>query len=178
MNQFLEDLELESGQPISRCFQCKKCSGGCPVSSLSGIMAHQVIRLAQLGRDKELLSTAGIWYCVGCKTCLVRCPNGIDVSAVLDVVRARLLGQGDLALGKLPAFHQSFLSSVRRHGRVYELGMVVGYKWRVRQWTEDKELGIKMLLKGKLALLPHRIHNRRQVERIFEQEKRGGSGNE
>ena len=174
MSDFLEFLEAESGQPISRCFQCKKCSGGCPVSSYSDVKAHQVVRMAQLGRQDQLLGSTKIWYCTGCKTCHARCPNGIDISAILDVIKGQILNSQQLPAVDLPAFHQSFLASVKRHGRVYELGMVAGYKWRVKKWTEDKELGIRMFFKGKLSLLPHRISGRQQVGKIFELQKKGG----
>lgn len=171
MNDFLESLEAESGQPISRCYQCKKCTGGCPVSSFTDIKPHQVVRLAQLDRQEQLVTSPGIWFCTGCKTCQARCPNGIDISAVLDAVKARALSREDVPLEQLPAFHDCFLASVKRHGRVFELGMVAGYKLRSKKWTEDKELGARMFFKGKLSLLPHRISNRRQIREIFEIEK-------
>ncbi|HWJ02458.1 MAG TPA: 4Fe-4S dicluster domain-containing protein [Verrucomicrobiae bacterium] len=174
MTDFLEYLEEASNQPISRCFQCKKCSGGCPVSQYSDIKAHQVVRMAQLGLEQQLTASPGIWYCVGCKTCKLRCPNGIDISAILDVVKGKILAAGTAPGADIPAFHTSFLASVKRHGRVYELGMVVGYKWRVKKWTEDKELGIRMFAKGKLPVLPHRIQGRRQLREIFNLEAKGG----
>lgn len=184
MNDFLDSLESESGQPISRCYQCKKCSGGCPVSSYADIKPHQVVRLAQLGRQEELLTSPGIWFCTGCKTCLARCPNGIDISAILDAVKVKSLNREDIPLDHLPAFHDCFLASVKRHGRVFELGMVAGYKLRSKKWTEDKELGARMFFKGKLALLPQRISNRREIREIFKIEEDfrrqlgGGKGNE
>lgn len=170
---FLEYLERASGQPISRCYQCKKCSGGCPVSAYSEVKAHQVIRLAQQGERTRLISAPITWYCIGCKTCQARCPNSIDISAVIDVLKAELLQSND-TLEDIAAFHQSFLNSVKRHGRVYELGMVAGYKWRVKKWTEDMQLGQKMFTKGKLKLLPHRIKQRRQVRQLFDLEQKGG----
>ena len=182
MNDFLDLLEAESGQPISRCYQCKKCSGGCPVSSYTDIRPHQVVRLAQLGRQEELLASPGIWYCTGCMTCQARCPNGISISAILDVIKGRALKAGDLTAESLPFFHDCFLASVRHHGRVFELGMVAGYKWRSKRWTDDKGLGARMFLKGKLALLPNRCSNSRQIREIFQIElalrkKEGGKGN-
>ncbi len=177
MTDFLDYLETESGQPISRCFQCKKCSGGCPVSAYSDIKAHQAVRLGQLGREEELISAPLVWYCIGCKTCQTRCPNGIDISAILDVIKGQVLANRGMPGKPLPAFHESFLASVKRHGRVYELGMVIGYKWRVKRWTEDKELGLKMFAKGKLSLLPHRVSGRRQVRELFQLHKVRGEIN-
>ncbi len=173
MNDVLGYLERESKQPLSLCYQCQKCSGGCPVSKLTTVMAHQVVRLAQQDQVEALIAAPLVWYCTGCKTCQARCPNGIDISAVLDVLKAKVLSEAN-KVTDLASFHTSFLNSVQRHGRVYELGMVVGYKWRVKRWLEDKELGSRMFLKGKLALLPHRIAYRRQVKDLFRLQARGG----
>jgi quinone-modifying oxidoreductase, subunit QmoC len=173
VTDFLDYLESESGQPISRCFQCKKCSGGCPVSTYTEIMPHQVVRLTQMGQKEQLMASPGIWFCTGCKTCKVRCPNGIDISAVLDVIKGQVLKQGSTQ-APMAAFHTSFLNSVERHGRVFELGMELGYKIRTKTYTEDAGLGIKMFRKAKLSLLPHRVSGRKQVKELFKLQQKGG----
>ena len=42
-------VEELSGQNLLACYQCGKCSAGCPVVSKMDILPNQIIRLAQLG---------------------------------------------------------------------------------------------------------------------------------
>ncbi len=132
------------------------------------ILPHQVVRLVQLGARARLIAARTPWVCTGCKTCQARCPNGIDISKVNDALKAAATAArvtpGDRYVA---AFHSSFLSSVRGLGRSYELGMIGLYKMRSGTYTADLALGLAMLRKGKLKLLPKRIHHLREVDRLF-----------
>ncbi|HMK37414.1 MAG TPA: 4Fe-4S dicluster domain-containing protein, partial [Desulfomonilaceae bacterium] len=64
---------------INQCFQCGKCSAGCPVASEMDLMPHQLVRLAVLGNVDRIVQSKSIWLCLTCHTCGARCPNGIDV---------------------------------------------------------------------------------------------------
>jgi heterodisulfide reductase subunit C len=68
----------------------------------------------------------------------------------------------------IPTFHQTFLKSIRQWGKQYELGMLLELKFRVRDFFSDIGLGIKMLLKGKLSLLPGRVRGYREIRNIFQ----------
>ena len=73
----------------------------------------------------------------------------------------------DLPDSRAERFHRSFLRSVRRNGRVYELGMMVAYKLRSRDFLGDAEKTGQMLAKGKLSLLPHRSGGAAEVRELF-----------
>jgi len=42
-----KQIEELSGQHISACFQCEKCTNGCPVTFAMDIVPHRLMRLLQ-----------------------------------------------------------------------------------------------------------------------------------
>ncbi|MBW2307555.1 MAG: 4Fe-4S dicluster domain-containing protein [Deltaproteobacteria bacterium] len=166
---FARHIGLLSGQSLAECYQCVKCSAGCPVASAMDILPHQIIRMVQYGIKETVLSSQTIWICASCYTCSVRCPNGIDIAHIMDVLRQISLAEGFPPGEKnVPEFHSAFLSSVKKTGRVYELGMLARYKFRTGTFMQDMKLGAKMFLKGKIKLLPHKIRRLGEVRRMFQ----------
>lgn len=90
---FVSKVEELSGQNLLACYQCGKCSAGCPNVCEMDILPNQIIRYAQLGLKDELLASKSIWVCASCMTCDVRCPKGINVAEVLEAIRLILLRQ-------------------------------------------------------------------------------------
>lgn len=85
-NAFVRKVEDLSGQNVLNCYQCGKCSAGCPLVSVMDLLPNQVIRLVQLGQE-EVLDSKTIWFCASCFTCAVRCPRGVDLSKVMEALR-------------------------------------------------------------------------------------------
>jgi heterodisulfide reductase subunit C len=132
------------------------------------LLSSQVMRLVQLGMADEALSSRAIWLCASCEACTTRCPMSIDVAAVMDSLRIMAIDrQATLADRHVEQFNRSFLGSVRRHGRVYEVGMMTAYKLRSGDLMSDVGKVPQMLAKGKLSLLPHRSRAAGQVREIF-----------
>jgi heterodisulfide reductase subunit C len=90
-NPFVAKVQELSGQNLLACYQCGKCSAGCPAVSQMDILPNQIIRLAQLGLKDELLASRSIWICASCMTCNVRCPKGINIAEVIEALRQILL---------------------------------------------------------------------------------------
>ncbi len=90
-DDFVKKIEEISGQKLLACYQCGKCSAGCPAVSEMDILPNQVIRFAQLGLKDELLESKSVWICASCYTCNVRCPKGIKIAEVMEAVRQVLL---------------------------------------------------------------------------------------
>jgi heterodisulfide reductase subunit C len=90
-NKFVKKVEELSGQDLLTCYQCGKCSAGCPAVSQMDILPNQIIRLAQLGLKNELFESKSIWVCASCMTCNTRCPKGINIAEVIEAVRQILL---------------------------------------------------------------------------------------
>ena len=79
-------IEL-SEQNLYACYQCGKCSAGCPSVKLMDLMPNQVIRYLQIGKPDKVLQCKTIWICASCYTCSVRCPRGIDLTRVMEAIR-------------------------------------------------------------------------------------------
>lgn len=88
---FIAKIQHLSGQNLMACYQCGKCSAGCPGVSEMDILPNQIIRYAQLGLKDELLQSKAIWICASCMTCNTRCPKGINVAEVIEAIRQILL---------------------------------------------------------------------------------------
>ena len=56
---FAKQVAAESGQPIESCYQCGKCTAGCPTAFAMDLAPSQVMRAAQAGlRDIALGSSS------------------------------------------------------------------------------------------------------------------------
>lgn len=90
-SDFARKVEELSGQNLLACYQCGKCSAGCPSVSAMDILPNQIIRLAQLGLEEQVLRSRSIWLCASCFTCVARCPRGVDLAKVMEALRLILL---------------------------------------------------------------------------------------
>ena len=171
--EFIREVEDLSGQKVSKCYQCGNCSAGCPMSFTYDYPVSRLMRMIQLGLKEEILSSKAIWMCATCEACTTRCPNEIDVARVLDVCRSMSRREGHAGVRNVRLFADSFLQSVRWHGKSHELGLMGVYKMRSFRLFDDMSLAAPMLTKGKLPILPHRSKDHKEVAAIFKRFKEG-----
>jgi heterodisulfide reductase subunit C2 len=171
-----KQIEALSGQKISTCYQCEKCTNGCPMTFAMDIMPHQVMHSLQLGQTDEISKSDTIWVCASCETCTTRCPNEIDIAHVMDSLRQISMKKGvKTAHKQAPVFHSVFLNSVRRFGRMHEATLAVEYALRsggLQGLRKQMGLGLDMMRKGKLKIVPSRLRAGRGVDDIFRTAKR------
>ena len=161
-------VEEMSDVDLSGCYQCKKCSSGCPVAELTQSSPSEIVRRLHLGAGSELLESDIIWMCLSCETCYARCPMDINVGSVIDALRALALARGaSTTKGNMPLFNRAFLRTVKIFGRAYDLPMIAVYKLGTRTFIKDTGKFPTMLKKGKIALLPPSGVDKRVVKRIF-----------
>jgi heterodisulfide reductase subunit C len=187
-------LERATGVRVSHCYQCGKCTAGCPVADEMDEPPSRLLRLLQTDRsahERRALASRAIWLCLGCETCVSRCPNEVDVPRAIDHLRGEAVDQG-LAhrdARDILAFHRAFLGTIGGRGRLYELELIARYKLATGHLLQDVSVAPAMFAKGKIGLLPHRTLDR-GVGRVFEasraaearadrphEAERGGGGN-
>ncbi|MGB9802268.1 4Fe-4S dicluster domain-containing protein [Desulfofundulus sp.] len=172
---FFSYVQEKSGQPIELCFQCQKCTSGCPMAELSDYYPNQVIRMIRFGLRERVLESKAIWLCLSCEACSVRCPNGIHIPAVMDVLRTMAVtGESLRVQEKDPIFHRIFLDSVKSNGRVHELMLMVKYKLKTGDVFSDIPIGLKMFRKGKLPLISKGVKNKTVIRKIFDKIEKNG----
>ncbi len=169
----IAELEEACGQKVATCYQCGNCTAGCPASFVYDLQPHQILRHLQLGNLETVLKSKSIAMCLSCSTCSQRCPNNIDIAAIMEHLRHMARHKGTFAVPKVNAFWQSFLDTVRFTGRTYEMGVMVLYMLRSgRLWT-DVDLAPTALRKNKLPFKPHSIESAEAISRILQRyEKR------
>lgn len=170
---FAARVIARSGANLGRCYQCLTCTLGCPVAPDMDYPPNQIVRMVQLGLKDAVLGSATIWLCAACETCVTRCPNEVDIVAMMDTLRQMALEEKvkckETAIAN---FHQLFLDSIREHGHQYELGLLMRLKLKNRDLFSDIGLGMKMLSKGKLKILPPKSHHKQAVKDIFARAKK------
>ncbi|MEW6489237.1 MAG: 4Fe-4S dicluster domain-containing protein [Thermodesulfobacteriota bacterium] len=178
MATFLEDVNAQvKGAPLQRCFHCRKCTAGCPMAVAMDYKPNGVVRMVQQGKRREVLESSAIWLCVSCETCTMRCPNEVDIARMFDVLRQMALESGvRVAEKRVVAFHEAFLDSIEKGGRIHEALMVCAYKLKSGDLFSDVGIGLSMFAKGRLPLLGPRVEGKKEVRRLFDHAKKGGNG--
>ncbi len=166
------EISKDTGVVINKCYQCGKCSAGCPVAAEMDYPPSLVMRMLQTDDSNhydKLLKSMSIWLCVSCEMCLTRCPMEIDIPTLMDYMRQKSLGakKTNPQAKKIISFHKSFLDSINITGRLYEMGLIVDYKMRTGAMMQDVLIAPKMFVKGKLNPVPEFIKGRKKIAAIF-----------
>lgn len=178
---FAKEVGKVAETDLGSCLTCMSCSGGCPMYQYMDYGPHGIMRLSVLGLKKEALTSNTIWRCLGCHSCAAVCPMAINIAGVMDYLRQECLRE------KLPAgdkaivdFHKCLLNSARRNGRVHKVELMAEFKLRSmaqgpKAWFQDAGVGLKMILAGRLHLLPNRISSdgRQKLKKFFNGPWRG-----
>ncbi len=168
-----ERVRAATGETVFQCYQCGKCAAGCPLAAEMDYTPNQILRLLQLdlpAMEDEALRALSIWLCLTCETCAARCPQEVDLPKIMDYLRqeSRRRGLVHPKARDILAFYESLLASVRKGGRLHEVGLVASYKLKTGHLFQDVLLTPRLLQRGKLSLRPHTAADKDAVRRIFE----------
>jgi heterodisulfide reductase subunit C2 len=157
---------------VTHCYQCGKCSAGCPLSVEMDYPPSVIMRMLQTGDpalEEKVLRSFSIWVCLTCEMCYSRCPMSIDIPKMMDFLRQKSVSENKVnpKAKEIIAFHRSFLDSIKYTGRLYEIGLFADYKSRTLKILDDMALAPKMLKRGKLNIIPELIKDRSGVASIF-----------
>lgn len=177
--RFKTDLAREirerSGENVFLCYQCKKCTAGCPVAPYFDLTPNEVLRACQFGQADLVLNSRTISICAACETCSTRCPQGIDIARIMDELEIMAQDMGIKSKAPtVPMFYKSANRGIDWFGRMWELGLMAELYIREffageldfgQLFKYDITTAVKMLRSGKLKILPsiaRRARNGRQ----------------
>ena len=147
-----ENVGTGCGENAYKCYQCKRCTSGCPVARYADMHPAMIMRAVQLGQLDMVFDDRFIWLCTGCETCTTRCPQSIDIAAIMDELKIIARRQGRIpadtpSANMLKLNYDSFV----RWGRMWEVELitrdVLKRPGSAKNWFT---LGPKMMLKGKI----------------------------
>jgi heterodisulfide reductase subunit C len=173
----LEQIEAVGPFQTGACFQCRKCTNGCPVTFAMDLYPDEVIRMVILGQRKTVLGCRTIWVCAACETCTTRCPNEVKIAELMDCLKEMAI-QEDVPTpqSQILTLHETFLNNIKKWGRVYETALLPAYllksgelkhKWQTGAYRSDIKLGLRMFSKGRFPLLPKTINGKKEVRKIL-----------
>jgi heterodisulfide reductase subunit B len=176
-----ELIHKETGENVFLCYQCQKCSAGCPVAEHFDLAPNQLMRAIQLGQKEMVLHSKTIWLCAMCETCATRCPHDINITKIMDTLKIMAQKEGiESKVPSVPLFYQAALRGINWFGRMYEAGlmgeiylrqMLSGQLNYQQVWKNDLPLALKMFRARKLKLFP--AFGKARVRKKKERKKEG-----
>ncbi len=167
-----EEVARRSGENVFLCYQCRKCASGCPSRPFMDSTPTELMRYVQLGMIDEAMMENSAWFCVSCQTCSTRCPQDIDIAHVIDTLRIVVQEKKIKADTKnMRLFNRIWMTAIKYMGRIYEAGLVGSLNLFTLKPFKDMALGMKMIKKGKIKLIPP-IRNPLPTMKMFSRAKR------
>lgn len=154
-DNLLKKIQQDVGVNVNLCYQCSKCSAGCPMSFAMDYPPAQLMHAIRLGITDLVFHSKTMWMCASCETCTTRCPQEVDIAKVMDACKIMALKQNvKPAIPRVHTFNNAVLRNIKWFGRVYELAAITDVKMRSFEFSKDVDLGIQLVFKGKFKLFP------------------------
>lgn len=156
-------------EKLLTCIQCGTCTASCPTAYAMDYTPRQLWRLIQMGLREEALNSRSFWLCTSCYSCTIRCPRGISLTETMSALKRLALARGIRTEPRVFRFYETFIRTIRRHGRLHELEFMALYSGRADplKLVSQAPLGLVMLRKGKLSLTPSDMPKKQELEMIF-----------
>lgn len=168
-------IEERAGMKLHECYQCGKCSAGCPMAESMDLLPRQVIRYLQLGLLDEALHSKSPWICASCHTCSTRCPHEVAICELMEAVRQEADRRGIHPVKDVALFTKDFMIPVKAFGRSHEMTMTAAYNLSSGHLLQNFAYVPEMVLGGKLKVFPEKVKGAGQVKKIIENcEKEAG----
>nr|MBN1229224.1 4Fe-4S dicluster domain-containing protein [Anaerolineae bacterium] len=160
-------VQEELGQNVYLCYQCIKCTAGCPVAEYFDWQPNQIMRALQLGQEDIALKAKTPWLCASCQTCTTRCPQGLDIAGIMDFLTQESVARGyKPPVKEVNIFNQAFLREVSLWRRNYEAGLMAELKLRTMNIMADLDLALRMFQRNKIPIMPAPTRKPRHVKPV------------
>lgn len=169
---FLDEvLSTSGGEGVSSCIQCGVCSASCPNAARMDYSPRRTIALIRAGERKRVLASNSPWICATCYMCTVRCPRDVKPTELMHALE-RLAVRHNLRSRKVstPEMYGSFISSIRKNGRVHEVGMMMDYYLKTNPLAALKiaPVGMKLFTRGRMAMKASKIKGSGQIQAMID----------
>lgn len=170
-------LEVESRTPgqthLERCIQCGSCGGSCPVAMDMDYTPRKIFAMIRAGLEEEVLKSNTHFYCVSCYTCTVRCPQDIHITDIMYTLKNLAIEKGMSRVNSAKHFSKTFIGYVESNGRSFEFGLATRQSLRHMPMgmMGTAAVGIGMLTKNRLEMIPSKIDNIEQLQAILHKAK-------
>ena len=150
-------IKEEIGENVFLCYQCVKCTSGCPVAEYFDWQPNQIMRAVQLGQEDIALDSKTPWLCASCLTCTTRCPQGLNITAIMEFLTREALERGyKPQVPETNQFNRAFMREVNLWGRSYEPGLMAELiLQKPMTIVDDFQLYLRFFQKGKVGFIPH-----------------------
>ena len=156
------------------CYQCGKCSGGCPMADAMDLKPRGVMRCAQVGSLERILRSDTIWLCTGCHTCVERCPHDVDIPALIEEARYEAMRRG-ITRRDSDVLNKTFVANLKAFGRNHEMILAGMYNVFAMKPVQDIASVPHMMRKGLISPLPKPFKGASEVAELIERANRWDS---
>ena len=172
-------LNIQKGRPLAEkiaheaevnlhdCYQCGKCTAGCPMAHAMDVMPRQIVRYMQLGMVEEALKSKTIWLCAACYTCYNRCPHSVDLTALIEALRHEAKRQKLISVRQVDVFTETFLGNVNVFGKSSEVILAGVYNTLTGNFTQNLSNVPHMLKHEMVKPEVHTVKDKESVRRLM-----------
>jgi heterodisulfide reductase subunit C len=175
---FLEEVieGTPGGEQLVHCLQCGSCGGSCPSGADMEFTPRTLFALINAGQRERVLSANTMWACVSCYFCTTRCPQKIPITDIMYTLKRLSIAGRLYHKTNAPALAKAFTDYVDKYGRSFEFGLATSYHLlrRPLRTMQMGPMGVQMLTRGRMALLPTKIRQLGQLQAIIRKAKELG----
>lgn len=153
---------------LTDCYQCGKCSAGCPMADAMDLKPQQIVRRLQMGLVDDVLQAKSPWICAGCLTCSARCPQSIEIADLMQEVRRASKDAHRRPVAESDIFEDLFIKKVRARGVSNEQYLAAFYNLKSGHLLQDMDNAPLMMAKGLVGLVPHNSPAKEKIKRVID----------
>jgi heterodisulfide reductase subunit C len=158
---------------LEMCIQCGTCGGSCPSAAAMDHTPRMLFAMLRAGMREAALKSNTFWVCVSCYHCVVRCPQNVHIADVMYTLKSMAIQAKLFQSSTAPDFSQTFVDMVEEYGRSFELGLASRHylKHFPLRLPNMAPMGMGMLSRKRMSLLPKRIQHLEQLKAILKRAK-------
>ena len=163
-----QSIAHDAGVDLKDCYQCGKCTAGCPLAESMDLVPREVIRYLQFGMVDKVLEAESPWMCAQCAVCSARCPQNVDICSIMRAVRLASKNAGKRPLPEADIFDEEFIANVRAHGVSNEQYLAAAYNLKSGHLMQDMGNATRMLKRGMVGVAMHNTKGRAEVAALID----------